>query len=168
MALGFDKSVPEHYRDLRAYAREFSCKARQEATMSNGAAAAAAAAMAEMLRREEEEMTPYSDKDLQQGWEFKILRANTAAFKDAQTLKQACDEEAQAGWILVEKFDDRRLRFKRPADSKNNDSYLAFDAYRTQYGMSGGAFTGIIIGITLGASLLLVVAALLIARMFAR
>lgn len=136
--------------------------------MSNGAAAAAAAAVAEMLRQEEEEMTPYSDKDLQQGWEFKILRANTAAFKDAQTLKQACDEEAQAGWILVEKFDDRRLRFRRPADAKNNDSYLPFDAYRTQYGMSGGAFTGIIIGITLGASLLLVVAALLIARMFAR
>lgn len=132
--------------------------------MSNGAAAgAAAAAAAEMLRQEEEEMTDYSDKDLREAWEFKILRANTAAFKDPQTLKQACEEEAQAGWILVEKFDDQRLRFKRPTSAKDKDSYLPFDAYRSQFGMSKSAFAGIVVGITVGVSVFLVAAVLLIA-----
>jgi hypothetical protein len=127
--------------------------------MSNGAAAgaaAAAAAAAEMLRQEEEEMTEYSERDLREGWEFKILRANTAAFKNPQVLKQACEEEAQAGWILFEKFDDQRLRFKRPASAKDKDSYLPFDAYRTQFGMSKGAFTGIIVAVTVGVSFLLI------------
>jgi hypothetical protein len=140
--------------------------------MSNGAAAgaaaAAAAAAAEMLRQEEEEMTEYADKDLRDGWEFKFLRANTAAFKDPQVLKQACEEEAQAGWVLVEKFDDQRLRFKRPAAAKKNDSYLSFDAYRTQYGMSKNKFAGLIVGITLGASLLLVAVIMLIAYLATR
>ena len=139
--------------------------------MSNGAAAgaaAAAAAAAEMLRQEEEEMTEYADKDLRDGWEFKILRANTAAFKDPQVFKQACEEEAQAGWVLVEKFDDQRLRFKRPASAKDNDSYLSFDAYRTQYGMSKNAFAGIIVGITLGVCVLIGAAGALIAYLVAR
>jgi len=140
--------------------------------MSNGAAAgaaaAAAAAAAEMLRQEEEEMTEYADEDLRDGWEFKFLRANTAAFKDPQVLKQACEEEAQAGWILVEKFDDQRLRFKRPASAKDRDTYLSFDAYRTQYGMSKNKFAGIIVGITIGASLLVVAAVMLIAYLGTR
>jgi hypothetical protein len=135
--------------------------------MSNGAAAGAAAA-AEMLRQEEEEMTEYSDKDLREGWEFKILRANTAAFKNPQILKQACDEEAQAGWILVEKFDDQRLRFKRPASAKDRDSYLPFDAYRTQFGMSKGKFAGVVVAISIGVSLLLAGVIVLIAYFTAR
>jgi hypothetical protein len=113
-------------------------------------------------------MTEYADKDLRDGWEFKFLRANTAAFRDPQVLKQACEEEAQAGWILVEKFDDQRLRFKRPASAKDRDAYLSFDAYRTQYGMSKNKFAGIIGGITLGVSLLVVAAALLIAYLVSR
>jgi len=138
--------------------------------MSNGAAvAAAAAAVAEMmLRQEEEEMTPYSDSDLGDGWEFKILRANTAAFKDPQVLKQACEEEAQAGWVLVEKFDDLRLRFKRPAGAKNRDSYLPFDAYRTQYGMSKNKFAGIIVGVTIGVTILFGAVIFLIVHMTGR
>jgi hypothetical protein len=133
--------------------------------MSNGVAAgaAAAAAAAEMLRQEEEEMTEYSEKDLREGWEFKILRANTAAFKNPQVLKQACEEEAQAGWILVEKFDDQRLRFKRPTSAKDKDSYLPFDAYRTQFGISKGAFTGIIVAVTVGVSFLLIALIALVA-----
>ena len=137
--------------------------------MSNGAeagvAAAAGAAAAEMLRQEEEEMTEYSDKDLREGWEFKILRANIAAFRDPQVLKQACEEEAQAGWILVEKFDDQRLRFKRPATAKDRDNYLSFDAYRTrtQYKMPK-KFTRIIVGITIVVVLLAVVAVVLIIK----
>ncbi|HMK35418.1 MAG TPA: hypothetical protein VK463_10150 [Desulfomonilaceae bacterium] len=135
--------------------------------MSNGAAAgaaaAAAAAAAEMLRQEEEEMTEYSENDLREGWEFKILRANTAAFKNPQVLKQACEEEAQAGWILVEKFDDQRLRFKRLVSTRDKDSYLPFDAYRTQFGISKSAFTGIVVAITVGATFLLIALIALVA-----
>ena len=42
---------------------------------------------------------------------------------------------------------------------KNRDTYLSFDAYRTQYGMSKNAFAGVIVGITIGASLLLALSA---------
>jgi hypothetical protein len=119
--------------------------------MSGGAAgaAAASAAAAEAERRrqqeEEEEMTNYSDADLQGGWEFKIVRSNTAAFRNPETLRQVCSEEAAAGWSLVEKFDNQRLRFKRPVSARDGDAGLTFDPYRTQYGMSQGALAGVIL-----------------------
>ena len=71
-------------------------------------------AAAEMQRQEEEEMTKYTDADLQGDWEFKIVRSNLAGFRKPEVLQQVCAEEAKAGWILVEKFDNQRLRFKRP------------------------------------------------------
>jgi hypothetical protein len=42
---------------------------------------------------------------------------------------------------LVEKFDDGRLRFKRPtaARSKDQGRSRGYDPYRTRYGMSEGA-----------------------------
>jgi hypothetical protein len=105
-----------------------------------GAAAAAAAAAAEMQRREEEEMTPYSAKDLDDGWEFKILRSNFAAFRNQEKLRAILEEEKRGGWILVEKFDDRRIRLKRPAGAKSAQGELAdgYDPYRTTVGTSQG------------------------------
>jgi len=35
-------------------------------------------------------------------------------FRDPVVLRQLCEEEAEAGWILLEKLDDHRVRFKRP------------------------------------------------------
>lgn len=114
--------------------------------MSAGAAAAAAAEAAR--RNEEEEMTKYSDGDLQGEWEFKILRSNFTGFRKPDMLRQACAEEAIAGWILLEKFDDQRLRFKRPISARANDSALEIDPYRTVYGAGGGAVVGVILLIT--------------------
>ncbi len=131
--------------------------------MSSGAAAAASAAAAEAERQrqqEEEEMTKYSDADLQGDWEFKIVRSNTAAFRNPETLRQVCAEEAEAGWTLVEKFDNQRLRFKRPVSARAGDAGLAFDPYRTQYGMSQGALAGVIlacVGAALAAFILFVI-----------
>ena len=116
--------------------------------MSAGGAAAAAAAEAER-RREEEEMTKYTDAELQGEWEFKIVRSNTAAFRKPEVLQRLCAEEAAAGWILVEKFDNQRLRFKRPACARSHDSALGFDPYRTQYGISGGEYVTIVLICTL-------------------
>src|SRR5436309_2455427 len=92
---------------------------RERVTMSGGAAAAAAAEA--RRRQEEEEMTSYSENDLSEGWEFKILRSNMNAFRKPENLKMYLEEEGRAGWILVEKFDDKRLRLKRPASARRGD-----------------------------------------------
>jgi hypothetical protein len=122
--------------------------------MSAGGAAAAAAE-AEM-RREEEEMTKYTDADLQGEWEFKIVRSNTAVFRKPEVFQRLCAEEAAAGWTLVEKFDNQRLRFKRPASARAHDSALGFDPYRTEYGISGGKLVTIILLCTLLGTALLI------------
>lgn len=95
------------------------------------AAATAAAAAARKRRLEEEKMTPYKKEDLDGGWEFKILRSSMEAFKKPEQLQHILEDEARAGWTLVEKFDDARIRLKRPEDAKERDPSLDFDPYRT-------------------------------------
>ena len=68
--------------------------------------------------REEEEMTPYSDRELKENWEFKIIRTIGTGFSKPEFLKKILAEEAQAGWTMVEKFDDFRIRLKRPASAR--------------------------------------------------
>jgi hypothetical protein len=106
--------------------------------MSAGAVAASAAAAAKLRRerQEEEELTPYTHKDLEEDWEFKILRSATGKFRNGAWLQSVLDEEARAGWQLVEKFDDARVRLKRPASARARDATLGFDAYRTWAGIS--------------------------------
>ena len=114
--------------------------------MSAGAAAGAAAAMARRKREEEESMTGYSHADLAQDWEFKILRSSTGAFRHPDRFREAVEQEASAGRVLIEKFDNPRLRFKRPVSARSRDATLAnsggagggggLDPYRTTYGMS--------------------------------
>lgn len=72
------------------------------------------------------------------GWEFKIVRADRDLFRDPKVLKQLCEEESAAGWILLEKLDDRRIRFKRPLALREilNSEGLSFDPYRTHFGAS--------------------------------
>ena len=118
--------------------------------MSGGAAAAAAAAAEARRRQEEEEMTTYSENDLSEGWEFKILRSNMNAFRKPENLKMYLEEEGRAGWILVEKFDDNRLRLKRPASARRGDAALNFDPYRTQVGLSDTRMILLILGIVFG------------------
>ena len=108
---------------------------------AGAAAAAAAAEMARRMREEEEEMTPYSDRDLAEGWEFKIMRSNTNSFRKPELLRQMLNEEAAAGWQMVEKFDDSRVRLKRQRDSQSRDVESAaggHDPYRTNFGISQG------------------------------
>jgi hypothetical protein len=118
---------------------------------AGAAAAAAAAARLRALHEEEESLAVYSPEELAQGWEFKIVRANTAAFRDSGVLQQVCAEEARSGWELVEKFDDSRLRFKRPAATRNIPSPAGIDPYRTTYGISQGAQVALILLCVFGA-----------------
>lgn len=70
------------------------------------------------------------------GWEFKIVRAKGDLFQDPDEFQNLCTEEAEAGWILLEKLDDRRVRFKRPIALREiiKPEFLSFDPYRCSYG----------------------------------
>jgi hypothetical protein len=117
--------------------------------MSAGAAAAGAAAAAarRKMQQEEEEMTTYSPQDLSDGWEFKILRSVRGIFRDPDKLREVLAEEGRAGWILVEKFDDGRIRLKRPTGTREFDGKLDFDPYRTNVGLSENKYALVIVGI---------------------
>jgi hypothetical protein len=131
--------------------------------VSTGAAAAAAAAEAARIRnQEEEEMTPYSEKELAEGWEFKILRSNLNSFRKPENLRTYLEEESRAGWVLVEKFDDNRLRLKRPASARQTDASLNFDPYRTQVGPSNTKMVLFIVGVTVTATLVAILVPILI------
>jgi len=100
-----------------------------------------AAAVAAQRRRkayyeEEEGMTHYSSDDLKDNWEFKIVRADMPVFAKPEVFQQLMQEESISGWQLVEKLDDRRVRFKRPASARKKDMMLppGIDPYRTHFG----------------------------------
>lgn len=80
-------------------------------------------------------MTGYTQGELEGEWEFKIVRSESGAFRRPEVLNRLIEEEAQAGWVLLEKLDDGRIRFKRPQRARARDIYLpeGVDPYRTQY-----------------------------------
>lgn len=119
-----------------------------------------AAQAAARQQREEEAMAQYTAEELAEGWEFKFLRSACAEFKSPEKLREYLEEEGRAGWTLVEKFDSKRLRLKRPAAAKARDSQLSFDAYRTSVGMSEGALAMMVVGgmlLLMGAIVVIVV-----------
>ncbi|HAG79698.1 MAG TPA: hypothetical protein DCL61_00710 [Cyanobacteria bacterium UBA12227] len=72
------------------------------------------------------------------GWEFKIVRASRDLFHKPEVFQRLCQEEAMAGWILLEKLDDRRVRFKRLIALRDiiDPQKLPYDPYRCHYGSS--------------------------------
>jgi len=115
-------------------------------TQAGVAAAIMAAQVAARQQREEEAMAQYSEDDLTGGWEFKFLRSARGEFKRPEKLREYLDEEARAGWTLLEKFDNARLRLKRPVRARSKDGSLGFDAYRTSVGTSEGKFVLLLMG----------------------
>ncbi|MCI0520616.1 MAG: hypothetical protein L0Z70_10240 [Chloroflexi bacterium] len=88
------------------------------------------------LRREEQDMTPYSREDLEGDWEFKIVRSEYGNFRKPEALEEMLQTEALGGWQLVEKFDNQRVRLKRPGTVRGKDHLLpeGYDPYGTHYG----------------------------------
>jgi hypothetical protein len=125
------------------------------------AAVAAAAAAADELRREEEEMTPYAPQDIAEPWEFKILRSAAGQFRDPVWLRSILEEEARAGWTMIEKFDDCRVRLKRLVSARATDATLGFDPYRTWVGISQTRLVLVIALAAFGGALALVLLTLL-------
>ncbi len=111
-------------------------------------------------------MTDYKNEDLAGGWEFKIVRSATGAFRDPHFMKRILEEEARAGWALVEKFDNSRLRLKRPASARAGDDKLDFDAYRIQIGITEGKLALVILGYVFGGILFIVLIVALATRAF--
>jgi len=115
--------------------------------------AAAAAAKKRKLEEEaeEEKMTKYNDDNAEK-WEYKIVRSESGAFRNPNVLEALVEEEALAGWEMLEKFDNRRIRFRRPVEARKKDHMLpdGFDPYRTHYGSSLTK-----IGVVMGLGLLL-------------
>jgi hypothetical protein len=103
-------------------------------------------------RKEEEEMTKYRAEELKDDWEFKIVRSASNAFKKPDTLRRIVEEEKMAGWELLEKFDDGRLRFKRPVSARRKDTMLpqGIDPYRTQVGWGEGMIGGTVAVVVIG------------------
>ncbi|MEI6065667.1 MAG: hypothetical protein WCQ26_13825 [Pseudanabaena sp. ELA748] len=87
---------------------------------------------------EEENLTRYESNTSSdhKGWEFKILRTSSGGFRSRKVLHKVCAEESQAGWILLEKMDNHRLRFRRPITARDRDNQCKIDPYRTHYGLS--------------------------------
>lgn len=93
-------------------------------------------------RQEEEEKMGYNQEELESNWEFKIIKSASGAFKKHAIIEQIKLEESVAGWVMVEKFDNNRIRFKRPGKAQDNDALLPLeiDPYRTTYGKSEAVF----------------------------
>ncbi len=101
------------------------------------AAAAAAEKRRKLEEAEEEKMTKYHQEDSEK-WEYKIVRSELGAFRNPNVLANLVEEEAIAGWEMLEKFDNRRIRFRRPIEARKHDAMLPTDVdpYRTSYGSS--------------------------------
>ena len=111
-------------------------------------------------------MTRYTEEELAGGWEFKIVRSGgTNYFKKPQTLQRVIEEQAHAGWDMVEKFSDSRIRFKRPASAREHDHLLepGIDPYRTHYGTSEAQIAMTILFVVFGMFGLVVTLAILAA-----
>ena len=139
------------------------------AGVAAGAAGASGAAGAEQQRREhaeEEEMTHYTSKDLSEDWEFKILRSMSSEFRKPERLAAILEQEGKAGWTLVEKLDNCRIRLKRRAECRKDDRSLDFDPYRSYAGSSQGAVAAIVAGVCVAVGLAVLLLTLLLARPF--
>jgi hypothetical protein len=109
--------------------------------MSAGHIAAQAAEQNRIREEEEELMTGYTPSDLNDPWEFKIVRSHTNAFGKPEVFQKVVQEESLSGWELLEKLGDDRVRFKRPTSARRRDGMLprGVDPYRTRYGIGEGA-----------------------------
>jgi hypothetical protein len=70
-------------------------------------------------------------------------------------LDKLVKEEASAGWILLEKFDNSRIRFRRLISTRRNDRNLpqGADPYRSHDGMNPAAFAALLMLGIVGSSI---------------
>jgi len=82
--------------------------------------------------------------------EYKIVQSTTPLFAKLQNIDAIMAEESKAGWQLVEKYDNYKLRLQRNISHRANDKTLPFDAYRSQVGVNNLITYGLAAVATLG------------------
>jgi len=80
---------------------------------------------------EEERMTPYTPHELTTGCEFKIIRSPRNLFGRQEYRERILAEEGRTGWVLVEVFDNGRIRLRRPRPSGHPEPIEGYDPYRS-------------------------------------
>ena len=68
--------------------------------------------------------------------EYKVIQAQTPLFSDTAKMHEVLEQEARAGWQLLEKEDNYRIKLQRNISHRDNDKNLDFDAYRSTVGVS--------------------------------
>tara|TARA_R110002072_G_scaffold136124_2_gene278045 strand:+ start:1076 stop:1369 length:294 start_codon:yes stop_codon:yes gene_type:complete len=68
--------------------------------------------------------------------EYKVIQSTTPHFAKTSQLLKVLQEESAAGWQLVEKFDNYKLRLCRDIKHRADDSGRTLDPYRTHVGPS--------------------------------
>ena len=68
--------------------------------------------------------------------EYKIVQSTTPHFANSQNLARVLSEEAQAGWSLIEKLDNYKIRLQRDVSHRQRDGERSLDPYRVQVGPS--------------------------------
>ena len=133
---------------------------------SSATIAAAAEQARRRLWQEEEELTPYSERDLSEDWEFKIVRSGSAAFRKPEEFAKLLEQEARFGWVLLEKLDDGRVRFKRRVGSGSRLPLGEHegDPYRSVYGMVQSRQAAIIVLVAIAVSVGIMFLAVLLMR----
>lgn len=82
--------------------------------------------------------------------EYKIIQAQTPLFAETAKMHELLEVEATAGWRLLEKESNYRIKLQREVSHRKNDPSLNIDAYRSTIGVSST--------VTYGATALLTIA----------
>lgn len=82
--------------------------------------------------------------------EYKVVQASTPYFAKSENIASVMADEEKAGWRLLEKCDNYKLRLQRDISHRANDKSLSIDPYRTQVGISNAIVYGVTTVITLG------------------
>ena len=76
-------------------------------------------------------------------WEYKIVRARNREFGQREHVEALLSQESLAGWVMVDKYNNSQIRFKRHRTAQRQDRYLphGLDPYRTIYVAEGNTAT---------------------------
>ena len=75
--------------------------------------------------------------------EYKIIQSQTPLFANSAKMHEVLEQESRAGWQLLEKEDNFRLKLQRSISNRENDANLDFDAYRSNVGVSSMVTYGV-------------------------
>ncbi len=77
----------------------------------------------------------YADLDYNTQWEYKTVHARWGEFSNPDHLQRLLQQEALAGWVMIEPFNADAVCFRRHKQAAAWDHLLppGIDAYRTLY-----------------------------------